>query len=246
MQKITKPRFNRDGVRECFARIAVPFLLPHIMFAHLFASGKEKFLGKLIGKQNREDQLEQFWNELERRGDPRLDNHPMTRRPGWRRKAIPFAVHGDAVPVVAVGKAGTKSLDCVSIYSVLAKGSSMTIQWWVFALRLQKCAPETSDAAWKVLVWSLVAMFRGCHPASKWDDEAWDVGTSERMLGDSAVKLADGFFGIVWSIKGDLDWLSNEFGMMKYRENADPCDWCPCSKIGHPSNWPHCFNATSQ
>ena len=120
MQKITKPRFNRDGVRECFARIAVPFLLPHIMFAHLFASGKETFLDKLLGKQNREDQLEQFWNELERRGDPRLDNHPMTRRPGWRRKAIPFAVHGDAVPVVAVGKAGTKSLDCVSFHSVLA------------------------------------------------------------------------------------------------------------------------------
>ena len=35
-------------------------------------------------------------------------------RTAWRRKAIPFAVHGDAVPVVAVGKAGTKSLDCVS------------------------------------------------------------------------------------------------------------------------------------
>ena len=66
------------------------------------------------------------------------------------------------------------------------------------------------------------------------------------MLGDSDVKLADGFFGVVWSIKGDLDWFSKEFGMMKYRENADPCDWCPCSKIGHPSNWPHCFDATSQ
>ena len=72
------------------------------------------------------------------------------------------------------------------------------------------------------------------------------MGTSEKMLGDNDVKLADGFFGIVWSIKGDLDWFSKEFGMMKYRENADPCDWCPCSKIGHPSNWPHCFDATSQ
>ena len=31
----------------------------------------------------------------------------MAQRPNWMNRAIPIAIHGDAVPCVAVGKAGT-------------------------------------------------------------------------------------------------------------------------------------------
>ena len=130
------------------------------------------------------------------RGDPRLANHPMTRRPGWKRKAIPFAIHGDSVPVACVGRAGTKSLDCVSTNPILAKGTTLEIKWLAFGLFLHNFAPETSGQAWRVFVWSLVAMYRGKHPSLRWDGVAWDVGSSQKLLGDGGAELADGFF---WS-----------------------------------------------
>ena len=46
----------------------------------------------------------QFWSELDARGDPRLREHPMTAIKDWQDLFVPFALHGDGIPVLQVGK----------------------------------------------------------------------------------------------------------------------------------------------
>eukprot|EP00972_Heterocapsa_arctica_P109631 16139357-Heterocapsa_arctica.AAC.1 len=66
-----------------------------------------------------------FWEGVVERRDGRLRLHPMARRADWATLAVPIALHRDAVPVLAVGKAGTKSLDVFSWQSVLAQGTTL-------------------------------------------------------------------------------------------------------------------------
>ena len=59
------------------------------------------------------------WDELLSRGDPGLSEHPMRQIKNWKRRAIGLSLHGDAAPVLQVGKAATKSYDTWSIASFL-------------------------------------------------------------------------------------------------------------------------------
>ena len=111
--------------------------LHHLLFAHLLNISKELFNFKFLGRNGGPDKLEDFWTDVERRGDPRLLNHPMKRRPRWKRRAIPITVHVDGVPVIAVGKSGTKSLDNLSWGSLLAVGGVLTIKLWITAVSLR-------------------------------------------------------------------------------------------------------------
>ena len=59
--------------------------------------------------------LKEFWTSVETVGDPSLDPPPMKQSPHWKTTYISMALHGDAVPVIKVGQAGTKSVDATSI-----------------------------------------------------------------------------------------------------------------------------------
>eukprot|EP00972_Heterocapsa_arctica_P083287 12272700-Heterocapsa_arctica.AAC.1 len=68
----------------------------------------------------------------------------MARRADWATLAVPMALHGDAVPVLAVGKAGTKSLDVFSWQSILAQGTTLQVKSYVFSMFEQnKAKTET-------------------------------------------------------------------------------------------------------
>ncbi len=117
-------------------QIALPFFLPHLLFAHLYSKARSLFDFKMFGHNGDETRLDEFWSEVQRRRDPRLHNHPITKRKNWKRRAIPICIHGDGAPVVAVGKSGTKSLDNISWGSLLACGSILSIKLWITAVFL--------------------------------------------------------------------------------------------------------------
>ena len=75
---------------------------------------------------------ESFWSELVKRGDPRLSDHPILLRANWKQLAIPFSVHGDQVPVVKIGKAGSKSFMVISTMSQWAVGSTLWVKQYNF------------------------------------------------------------------------------------------------------------------
>ena len=80
---------------------------------------------------------------METAGDPRLDHHLMKRNQHWKTTYIPMAFSGDAVPVIKVVKAGTKSIDATSISPLMAIGQTKIIKQFVFGL-FEKCKVATN------------------------------------------------------------------------------------------------------
>ena len=101
-------------------------LLPHVEFANLYANNRNIFDKYLLGQTgDSPDTVRSFWDSCLERDDPRLHDHEMRNRRGWKRHAVPLAIHGDGVACIAVGKPGTQSMDTVSWASVLSAGTTI-------------------------------------------------------------------------------------------------------------------------
>jgi hypothetical protein len=241
-QLITKPRRRTKIVQI----VMLPFFLPHLTVSFLWEKFREIFVSKMLGPRGDADKLEEFWTEVERRNDPKLVNHPMKRRKNWRRRAIPITIHGDGVPVIAVGKAGTRSLDNISWQSLLACGSVISVKLWITAIFLQNLCKEsihgieTMDQIWEIIVWSLKWLYIGEHPRDRWDGPWPEYMVSELLLAGTA--LAGEFFGVVWLAKSDWDYQAKVFKLLHYASDAF-CDYCPVDISLDRSMWPTNFSA---
>ena len=213
--KIVKQRFGRRGMSKTLRLVSLPFFLPHTVLSHMFSFNRSKFNQVMFGDHdcNGEDKLEAFWNEVESRDDPRLAGHPMRRRPDWKQKAIPIAIHGDGVGAIAVGKAGTKSIDVLSFQSILGRGAHTLVKLWMFALwslcqaKRTDSDYDTMDEVWTVILWSFIQAYLGKHPGQDWNHKEWADGSAEAMLGALAADLMGGFFCVIWSLKGGPGFL---------------------------------------
>jgi len=106
-------KYMRQGGRPTeptISEIDLPFMLPHLVFSYMYKHDKprfeKKFLGPPVVGKSFSDKLQDFWDCVIQRRDPRIMRHPMCARPNWQRWAIPLAIHGDgmlAVPLVRVG-----------------------------------------------------------------------------------------------------------------------------------------------
>lgn len=246
--KIEKPRLRMPTVR----RSPFGFMLPHVMFSFLFNNQKSTFMQKMAGVtesiSNMGDKLETFWREVVKRKDPRIIRHPMCLRTGWMRRAIPLVIHGDAVPVIRVGKPGTRSLDCISFQSLLAFGPSLSIKFLMFSIfdkSKLKGFPNRTDTmieVWKILMHSFVALFEGKHPAADHNKKAWTHLSSDALLADTFLCSEDeSFFGVIWSITGDLDWYAKDLMLNNYN-SVLPCPYDPVGTNKEKPMWPTNFN----
>ena len=110
--------------------------------------------------------LEEFWDTVEDRGDPRLEGHPMVERDDWKRRAIPIMVHGDAVPTTGVGTSSQKSFDVSSIQGVLSVGPTIAVKLYMAGVfEANKAGMATTAALWMLIVHSLHFMYLGEWPS---------------------------------------------------------------------------------
>ena len=167
---------------------------------------------------------------MEARGDPRLLQHPMKSRSHWKRTHVPLSLHGDAVPVTKVGKAGTKSMDVYSTSGLLGVGTTRALKLYTFGLFTSSEVKEnrnTMAKIWAVLMWSLEAAFEGKFPRHGLDGKA--------LHGQAGKELAGGLKFVLWSLKADLDHWAKAYGLIHYNSN-DPCEFCTASRKGHWKN----------
>jgi len=164
----------------------------------------------------------------------------MAERQGWERHAIPLALHGDAVPVLGVGKSATRSLDAYSMHGILASGSTLQIKMLLFSV-FEQCKAKGDDTmadtmkgAWKLLVWSFEVLFSGYHPKTDHNGNPWPRHSAEHKLAEANAPLADGMFGVIWMLKGDLDHFAKNLNVANYRTNM-PCTYCPADRGEDPS-----------
>lgn len=218
---------------EEIVQVHQPFFLPHVLFSFYFHNDKARFQELFLGPYQNKDDIAAFWSELERRGDPRLANHPVKTGNGWQRRTIPLAFHGDGVPVLQVGKANTKSMEVYSIQSLFPAGlSTLKCKILLTQFFVSNAVENTHQEIWKILNWSLYWLGKGRWPATDWEGKAWPANSSEATLANKKVLLADGYQAILYSIKGDLDFYAKTLHLRHY--NADHmCDLCPASRSGH-------------
>jgi hypothetical protein len=238
---IEKPRGDQSPV-SC---VPLAFLLPHLWFHFMFTEHRARFDADILGGS--EENLRAFWTGVRERRDPRLKRHPMGQRAGWADKAVPISLHGDAVPVMRIGKPGTRSLDVMSWMSALAvQGTSMVLKNYIFGVFEEcKCTDEGANTmliAWAVVVWSLWFLYLGIHPTCDFRNSAWPAHSAEFLL--AGQPLASEFFGVIWLLKSDLDYVAKCLFMRHYNANV-PCDFCPCDKNADSGLWPTNFGPAS-
>lgn len=104
---------------------------------------------------------------------------------------------------------------------------------------------ETMAILWRVLVWSLRALYEGRWPATDFRGQPWEAGSAEAAL--AGTQLAGGYYGVVFLLKGDWEHFSKTFGYPRHNSNA-PCWLCRCEK-GEQSDqrdWPTNFSRTAR
>ena len=225
--KVQKPRRWMPTIQEH----AVDFLLPHEYFAYLYHHDRKRFDNMMGANLSSGDTIQSFWSEVVRRRDPRTRLQPMTRSARWAEYAVPLSLHGDAAPCVGVGRAGAKSLDVYSWQGVMAIGGSKTVKHLICSVFEQSKPkdprPNTMDQVWRVIVWSLKALHNGKWPSHDHNGVRYKAGSADAQM--AGKPLAEGFFGVLWLLKGDLDYFAKVLGLRNYGSNT-PCDLCPCDK----------------
>ena len=207
-------------------------LLPHEMLAALYSEYRHAFLETICSSIQT---LKKFWAGASQH--PTMDRHPAKRVPGWTSLFIPLAVHDDGVPITGIGKGWSKSMTIFGWYSLvgLGKTKSMLHYCWGFYDKLKKGDLEegTLSDFFKILKWSLLAMYEGQWPRADYNGKVYKVGTPEHSR--AGRNLAGGYRCLLFGLTGDLDYFHYILGCMNWSLSRGPCMWCQCKATGDNS-----------
>lgn len=197
------------------------FLCPHIVFATLYHDHIAAWRQLMVPSQ---DELRRFWGEISH--TPQYQGHPVRLRDDHESFGVPLTVHGDGTPVTGLGKAWGKMMNAWSWSSFVVSGSTEATQILMFcifeSIQLAAANGNTLDAVFKKMRWSLYWLWRGEWPT---------VDHLGKPVADDEPRglLADGYFGVVWGLLGDLDYLFKVLNFPNYNAARNPCGWCPCN-----------------
>ena len=217
---------------ETWVRVNSSVLWPHEMWAGLWSFHPGAFLKFILG--GRVENVEDFWRTMPRREG--MDTA------GWEKQAVPIALHGDGVAVANVRGVSSKCADTWSWTSLLSTGHTKLTHyfiWFTFSHLAKKSGFATT---WKSFWWKLSESLR-CLRTGKWPDRTMQ-GLPEARAGQD---LAGGFWGVLYVVRGDLEWMSKHFGMPT-STSAQPCALCgagntgaagevPWTDVNYPPRW---------
>ena len=232
--KVPKP----TGGHQSQHMIKMPMILPHEMFATLY-DDIDKFKNVFVGDStDMGDSIKSFWQTVASRKDPRLQHHPMCSRPSWEKRAVPLSFHGDALPCLKVGKADSKSFEAFSWQGTMSIGSSKTtkiLSFGMFDDNIIKGEDGTNKDIWEMYTWSWRVLFEGQWPHKDHKGVPYPKGSAEWKR--SGKPLAGGYFGVIWLLKGDLDFFTKTLGLRHYAAHH-MCDLCEANREeGSPMRW---------
>ena len=213
-------------------RVSQLIMLPHRAFASIYKSFPQVFQQNILG--GGADEPTRFWRAVEH--TDAYKNHPVSSRETHRTKAVPLALHGDAVTTSGVGKSWANSCEAYSWRSCLSRAeiaiTSNFLIWMYFVKLLVKSGNLNAFKAFeRKLTWSLYWLFLGRHPVRDEFGVEYERDTPEGRRAHEEVWLADGYFGVLWVLQGDLDHMSKAWGFANpgsIGKHSHPCACCGC------------------
>lgn len=171
--------------------------------------------------------LRNFWAAMAE--TPIMAGNPLRERAGYEEWCVPLAMHGDGTPVTGMGKTWCKMVDIYSWSSLLGVGSTIETNFYIWSVFQRSISTLfnrcTMSRFWKILSWSFYHLYIGEWPRADPDGRVYTAGVLARLAGTS---LAGGYCGVLWVVKGDLDYLFKNLKLPNYM-SANPCAFCTCT-----------------
>ena len=209
--------------------VEVPLVPLHRMLSHMYEHWPAEFAKRVSGPPGA---LEEFWSQVKEQ-DPVFQSWKphLDKRRNWQQHCLPFALHGDGVPVFR-----DRSLNVWSANFLLGVGNSVDTKflltcYWE-ALRAVGAENDTENVLWHYLLWDFEALWKGLHPSTDAMGTPWPQGSHEAMV--ALQPLAGNFFAAPWLLKADLDWLAKLMGLNHWGCNEDPCMFCKADRREQP------------
>ncbi|CAK9036021.1 unnamed protein product [Durusdinium trenchii] len=206
-------------------------LLPHELFATIAAEYQTTWFKSICPNQSN---LETFWETAV--NHPLLHDHPVLHREHWRRYAVPIALHGDGVPVVGIGKAWTKLLNVFSWFSLVGTGTTRSKLFTPTPVGTRSVKDHFQTVAWVQPSESSSGLSIGFGLANGLTEttrEKYPQGSAESLR--AGKPLAQGFFGLLFALTGDLDYFANALNLPHFAKKQGCCSVCRCDEEGEVS-----------
>ena len=208
-------------------------MLPHQLFAYLFEAYPKVF--RKLFMPGGQEQIREFWNQC--RGAKCLQGQPALRSLD-ASKAIPIGIHGDEVPISGRGKCWVTMAVMISWFSLLSLDTSSSEGLlWIWASNPAMFAEGIEGTVhhfMTVLSWSLDVLFSGKWPHKDHRGMRYHPDSPEAQKAGSL--LAGGYYMILVSLIGDLDYCCKFLGLQHWASASQPCSRCQCKKQG-PLTW---------
>lgn len=232
-QTLLYPSFEFEvELAEPVGKTTQEILLPHEMFSAIYHSYPCTWNKLMV--DGGEDALEEFWSTQDEH--PTMQNNPIKERANYKRKCIPLALHGDEVPVVGKGKVWSKSVLTFEWLSLCGTGATTSTLFWIwscFEKLVVEGAGGTLETVFQLLKWSFTCLFNGTWPSRNHQGKRYRSDSVEGIR--AGTPLAGGYFAVLYSILGDLDYFYKTLKLPRY-SSAAPCSLCKCTLHG-PSTW---------
>lgn len=217
-----------------YNKLVQMMLLPHLVFSQIYHCYKSAWDTIICPSQ---DQLKTFW-KLQKK-HPAYPGHPVLGgNPQFATKMVPLALHGDGTPVLGIGKVWSRQLTTWSWNSLLGMGSTKSMQMQVWSCFDETMASTTLAEFWQILAWSFKWLQLGVFPDADHLGNKYAANTQDGQK--AGQYLAGGYCGVLWSLVGDLEYLTQILKLPHYSSKSGPCSLCKCTGDSSAMSWKDC------
>ena len=217
-----------------YNKLVQMMLLPHLVFSQIYHCYKSAWDTIICPSQ---DQLKTFW-KLQKK-HPAYPGHPVLGgNPQFATKLVPLALHGDGTPVLGIGKVWSRQLTTWSWNSLLGMGSTKSMQMQVWPCFDETMASTTLAEFWQILAWSFKWLQLGVFPDADHLGNKYAANTQDGQK--AGQYLAGGYCGVLWSLVGDLEYLTQILKLPHYSSKSGPCSLCKCTGDSSAMSWKDC------
>ena len=202
-------------------------LLPHELFATLYAGSQELFDRIFCGELGN---LEKYWEGAARAGGSWFDLHPVVESQPNAALRIPIGIHGDDA-----GAFHNRKFLVLTWGSVAVELPTMDSRLLFAILDLDECVHDDADTTmqtvYKIFTWSLNALATGLHPYNDWNNVPFSDDYRHDMFEKRGLSLTTAGYVGAWSeLRGDWKFLTEALYLVEhYGCSHQMCHLCRAS-----------------